>query len=165
MAQIHRFHDVAAIWDGTPKGSTRYMTANEARRVAAALLAVARSIEREPFTASAGLTVSFETQGDTWRFPRLDRREDGALVPKARQPKAQAPAVEGAPDRVTFTAEHVDSVDRDWLKRETDLDAPLPGKPWLVVRTHGARRKVWGWHTTKAAATAAARRWKAKEAR
>lgn len=59
--QVHRFRNTAAIaLQG--KGETRYMTAREARKLARALNAIARSISREEFSASAGLTVGFATQ-------------------------------------------------------------------------------------------------------
>ena len=53
--QVHRFRDCAGLWAGT--GETVYLTPSEARRAAKALLAVARSIDREPFSESKGLTV------------------------------------------------------------------------------------------------------------
>lgn len=65
-AQVHRFHDAAALYVGT--GETVYIDAKSARRLARALYAVARSIESEPFGQSQGLTQSFS-------FP--DGREKG----------------------------------------------------------------------------------------
>lgn len=56
-AQVHRFHDAAALYVGT--GQTVYIDAKSARRMARALYAVARSIESEPFAQSEGLTQSF----------------------------------------------------------------------------------------------------------
>lgn len=58
--QVHRFRDSAAL-ALAGNGETRYMTAAEARTAGNALLAVARSIERESFAESAGLTVAFTT--------------------------------------------------------------------------------------------------------
>lgn len=63
MAQVHRFGDKAAIYVGS--GETRYMTAKQARAMARALFKVARSIERERFADSSGLTTQLETS-DMW---------------------------------------------------------------------------------------------------
>lgn len=55
MGQIHRFRDMAAVSTGVSpggRGETRYMTATEARKMAAALYRVARSIETESFADS-----------------------------------------------------------------------------------------------------------------
>lgn len=57
--QVHRFRDKAGAYLGD--GATCYLTAKEARRMAKALNAVARSIEREEFSASAGLTATGTT--------------------------------------------------------------------------------------------------------
>lgn len=57
--QVHRFRQRAGIYVGD--GATQYLTAKEARRLARALYAVARSIESEPFAQSSGLTVQGET--------------------------------------------------------------------------------------------------------
>lgn len=56
-AQVHRFHDAAALYVGA--GETVYIDAKAARKMARALYAVARSIESEPFAQSQGLTQSF----------------------------------------------------------------------------------------------------------
>ena len=58
MGQVHRFRDAAAI-SLAGKGETRYLTVKEARKLARALYAIARSIEREPFSASPPLTRTF----------------------------------------------------------------------------------------------------------
>lgn len=61
--QIHRFRDSVGIWAGAPE--TCYLTAESARAMAAALLAAARSIERERFTDSRGLTQSGDSLPDS----------------------------------------------------------------------------------------------------
>lgn len=74
--QVHRFGDCAGLSAGT--GPTVYLSAREAEKAGRALLAVARSIRRERFADSAGLTVSFEAADETWKMPpRLDRLPDG----------------------------------------------------------------------------------------
>lgn len=56
--QVHRFRQGAAIHAGD--GKTVYMTARDARRIAKALNAIARSIDNESFADSKGLTVISE---------------------------------------------------------------------------------------------------------
>lgn len=51
MASVHRFHEFVGLSIGGAP-ATRYLDAKNARRLAAALYRVARSIEREPFTSS-----------------------------------------------------------------------------------------------------------------
>jgi hypothetical protein len=58
MAQVHRFRDKVAVYVG--KGETVYMSPKNARRLAGALNAAARSCDREPFAQSADLTVTIE---------------------------------------------------------------------------------------------------------
>lgn len=61
--QIHRFHETAAISpDG--KGETRYMNAAAARQLAAGLVAIADSIEREQFSAAPCLDSTVATYPD-----------------------------------------------------------------------------------------------------
>lgn len=76
MGQIHRHRDSASIWSGT--GETVYMTAETARTLAAGLIAIADSIDRETFASSPGLTLSFETFDNSRSLPKADRE------PKAR---------------------------------------------------------------------------------
>ena len=60
--QVHRFGNQVACWLGD--GSTRYMTASDARKIAAALTKAARSCEREPqFSTSTLGTLSGTTSG------------------------------------------------------------------------------------------------------
>lgn len=56
--QIHRFRDCVAVHSG--KGETCYFTAKEARAMARAINAAARSVQRETFGTSPGLTKSGE---------------------------------------------------------------------------------------------------------
>jgi len=55
MANIHRFRETVALDVG--KGETVYFSAKDARKIARALNAAARSCDREPFSESSGLTV------------------------------------------------------------------------------------------------------------
>ena len=56
MAQIHRFRESVAVHVG--KGETVYFSPKDARKLARALNAAARSCDREPFSESRGLTVN-----------------------------------------------------------------------------------------------------------
>lgn len=55
MAQIHRFHDTAALYVGG--NATVYLTPKEARDIARALQACARDIEARRFVESEFRTV------------------------------------------------------------------------------------------------------------
>jgi hypothetical protein len=56
MAQVHRFRDKVAVYVGG--GQTVYFTPKEARKLARAINAAARSCERESFADSPSLTVN-----------------------------------------------------------------------------------------------------------
>jgi hypothetical protein len=58
MAQVHRFRDKVAVYVGG--GETVYLSPKNARKLARALNAAARSCDREPFAQSSGLTVAIE---------------------------------------------------------------------------------------------------------
>lgn len=58
MAQVHRFHDRVALHAG--KGETVYLSPKNARKMARALNAAARSCDKESFVESAGLTVNVD---------------------------------------------------------------------------------------------------------
>lgn len=57
--QVHRFRDCVAVSTGSG-GDTVYMPHDEAARMAKAINAAVRSIKRESFADSAGLTKSGE---------------------------------------------------------------------------------------------------------
>lgn len=78
MGQVHRFRDAASIWSGA--GPTCYMTADEARKVAAGLLRIAESIDRERFSQSPTLTVRFETSEEYPHGLAVDRDAPAAPV-------------------------------------------------------------------------------------
>lgn len=62
-AHIHRFRDlVATSLPGTHK--TVYLTPKEARAFASAILKATRSVEREPFSKSEGLTRQIDLPED-----------------------------------------------------------------------------------------------------
>jgi hypothetical protein len=69
MATVYRFHNAAAVSLSGP--GTRYMTAADARAIAAQLVAVADSIAREDFPANQCGTVAVEdyTLDNWWRLP------------------------------------------------------------------------------------------------
>jgi hypothetical protein len=83
--QIHRFRDSVAAYIGT--GATVYMTPGEARAMARALNRAARSVEREPFARSAGVTTQL-TFADWHRsgesMPEIARDETGRAVRRKR---------------------------------------------------------------------------------
>lgn len=56
MAQVHRFREKVAVYVGG--GETVYMSAKNARKLARALNAAARSCERETFAESTCGTVN-----------------------------------------------------------------------------------------------------------
>ena len=56
MAQVHRFREKVAVYVGG--GETIYMSAKNARKLARALNAAARSCERETFAESTCGTVN-----------------------------------------------------------------------------------------------------------
>ena len=56
MAQVHRFRESVAVHVGN--GETVYFSPKDARKLARALNAAARSCDREPYTESHGLTVN-----------------------------------------------------------------------------------------------------------
>ena len=58
MAQVHRFRNKVAVHAG--KGETVYLSPKNARKMARALHAAARSCDKESFADSAGLTVSID---------------------------------------------------------------------------------------------------------
>jgi len=58
MAQVHRFRDKVAVYVGG--GETVYLNPKNARKLARALNAAARSCDRESFADSAGLTVQID---------------------------------------------------------------------------------------------------------
>ena len=58
MAQVHRFRDRVAVYAG--KGETVYLSPKNARKMARALNAAARSCDKESFADSASLTVTIE---------------------------------------------------------------------------------------------------------
>ena len=91
MGQIHRFRDQVGASFGN--GSTCYLTAPQAEQAGGALLAAARSIRREEFKDSRGLTVEFETQ-DSYSVGWLPRDSDGRAVglPDPTDPLAQLSA-------------------------------------------------------------------------
>lgn len=77
MGQIHRFHGFAAV-SLRGKGETRYLTATEARKMARALNAVAKSITVEPFGKSSGLTVEFDDKSLQEQWNEVERSEEHA---------------------------------------------------------------------------------------
>jgi hypothetical protein len=58
MAQVHRFREKVAVYVG--KGETVYFSPKNARKLARAINAAARSCDTETFTESVGLTVIVE---------------------------------------------------------------------------------------------------------
>lgn len=60
-AQIHRFHNKVAGYVGT--GETVYLTPKEARKIAKALNACARSCDKESFQESNFNTFRLEFEG------------------------------------------------------------------------------------------------------
>lgn len=58
MTQVHRFRDKVAVYVG--KGETVYLSPANARKLARALNAAAKSCETEAFTESRDLTVIVE---------------------------------------------------------------------------------------------------------
>lgn len=60
-AQVHRFHDQAAIFIGT--GSTAYFDAKEARKIARHLNKIAKEIETSRFTESKAGTLEIWAEG------------------------------------------------------------------------------------------------------
>ena len=58
MAQVHRFRDTVAVYVGG--GETVYMSAKNARKLARALNAAARSCDQETFAESTCGTVNVE---------------------------------------------------------------------------------------------------------
>ena len=56
MAQVHRFRDTVAVYVGG--GETVYLAPQNARKLARALNAAARSCDRESFTESTCGTVN-----------------------------------------------------------------------------------------------------------
>jgi coproporphyrinogen III oxidase-like Fe-S oxidoreductase len=58
MAQVHRFRDKVAIYVGG--GETVYFSPKNARKLAKAINAAARSCDKESFADSSGLTVNIE---------------------------------------------------------------------------------------------------------
>ena len=58
MAQVHRFRDRVAVFVGD--GETVYLSPKNARKLARALNAAARSCDTESFADSAGLTVTID---------------------------------------------------------------------------------------------------------
>jgi hypothetical protein len=62
FAQVHRFRELVAVFVGS--GETRYLKPKEARKLARALNAAAKSVERESFADSTCGTVSFEFDGN-----------------------------------------------------------------------------------------------------
>ena len=62
MAQVHRLHEKVAFY--TVTGETVYMTVKEARAFAGAIFKAARSIERETYAQSTGLTFNMEFQDE-----------------------------------------------------------------------------------------------------
>lgn len=74
--QVHRFRDSVSLWAGN--GETVYMTAATAKALAKALNKAARSVEREDFTKSEGLTATFTTTLAGGN--RLARDSDGRAI-------------------------------------------------------------------------------------
>lgn len=68
--QSHRFRDSVALYVGT--GETVYMQPREARKLAAALLATAESVDREPFAKSHNLTCEHVFTNDAGIRPERD---------------------------------------------------------------------------------------------
>ena len=58
MAQVHRFRDKVAVYVGG--GETVYLAPANARKLARALNAVARSCDKESFADSPSLTVQID---------------------------------------------------------------------------------------------------------
>lgn len=57
-AQVHRFHDCVAVYVGT--GETVYLAPKDARKLSRAINKAARSVERERFADSEGLTFELD---------------------------------------------------------------------------------------------------------
>lgn len=79
--QVHRFRDCVAAYVGN--GETVYMTAKEARAFARALNRAARSVEREPFGKSQGLTQALAFADWTRAgepIPALPRDAEGRAI-------------------------------------------------------------------------------------
>ena len=60
IASVHRFHDTVAAHVG--KGATTYLTTKQARALARALYAGARSVENEAFANSSFGTVTIASE-------------------------------------------------------------------------------------------------------
>lgn len=73
MPNIHayRFRSRAAV----SAGSTLYLTAKDARKLAHQLYKIARSIEKEPFHQSACGSFSVEAAAETWGWAEDKRKE------------------------------------------------------------------------------------------
>lgn len=79
--QTHRFGDMAAVSAG--QGETIYLTEKEARRMAKALTAVAKSIKAQRFVDSPSLTVSGAAVSpgrENVPLPRMNRTEEGKTL-------------------------------------------------------------------------------------
>lgn len=59
LARVHRFCDTVAIY--VDQGETVYLTVKQARSLSAAINKISRSIERETFAKSSGLTKGITT--------------------------------------------------------------------------------------------------------
>ena len=84
--QIHRFGDAAGISTGA--GETVYLDRSEARRMAKALNAVARSIDRERFSESPPLTktgTAVNPDKENRRPRRTARTETGEAIAYERE--------------------------------------------------------------------------------
>lgn len=73
--QTNRFRDCVAICIGT--GETVYMTTKQARALSAGVNRICRSIERQEFADSRGLTTNGEGLDPNKHKPVLKRRCDG----------------------------------------------------------------------------------------
>lgn len=81
--QTHRFGDSIAVCIGT--GETVYLTTQQARALSGGINAACRSIEREPFGQSTGLTRSGEALHNNKPRPRAIRDESGAMLSYDRE--------------------------------------------------------------------------------
>lgn len=72
---VYRFRDSVAM--SARVGN--YVTAKDARRLARALIAAARSVEREPFTSSAVATTTLPGLGWESACDKAERDEQGRL--------------------------------------------------------------------------------------
>ncbi len=76
--QTHRFRDVIAVCIGT--GETVYMTTKQARALSGGINAACRSVEREQFADSRGLTRSGEGLDSNAPLPTCNRLPCGKAV-------------------------------------------------------------------------------------